>query len=138
VCAAAGLAVLDVLESENLQQRAHDVGRYLKTKFESLQQRLELIGDVRGAGLFMGIELVRYRQTLEPATSETSFICSQLKSKYHILTSIDGPFDNVIVIKPPMVFSEHDADYFVASFEQAATTDLKAAGDMSNVSRTPT
>ena len=138
VCAAAGLAVLDVLEKEGLQDNALKVGSYLKSKFEELQDRLELIGDVRGSGLFLGVELVRDRHTLEPAAAETSFICSTLKSKYHILTSIDGPHENVIVIKPPMVFGKAEADWFLDCFEKAATIDLLKAGDLKSVLPTPT
>jgi ethanolamine-phosphate phospho-lyase len=137
VCAAAGLAVLDEIQENGLQQRALEVGNYLKGKFRALMGKLELVGDVRGSGLFIGVELVRNRATLEPATVETSYICSVLKSKYHILTSIDGFHDNVLVIKPPMVFSRTDADYFVECFEIAATADLSKV-DISNVSATPT
>ena len=137
VCTAAGLAVLDVLESENLQRHACEIGDYLKQKLLAMQSRLELIGDVRGSGLFLGIELVSNAQTLEPATSETSFICSQLKSKHKILTSIDGPYDNVLVLKPPMTFGRNEVDYFVECFENVATVDLQAV-DLESISRTPT
>ncbi|GAX12597.1 ethanolamine-phosphate phospho-lyase [Fistulifera solaris] len=137
VCAAAGVAVLDVLEKENLQQNALEVGMYLKQQFELLQSTIELIGDVRGSGLFLGVELVRDRSSLEPATAEASFICSILKSKYHILTSIDGQYDNVIVIKPPMVFSKTNAVEFIASFRQAVLLDLPAV-DLTKTSFTPT
>jgi 4-aminobutyrate aminotransferase-like enzyme len=138
VCASAGLAVLNVLQEEGLQQKALEVGTYLKSKFLELQERIPLIGDVRGSGLFLGIEFVRNRETLEPATAETSFVCSVLKSKYHVLTSIDGPNDNVLVIKPPMVFSKADADYFCQCLDDALSIDLSAAGDLTNISKTPT
>jgi 4-aminobutyrate aminotransferase-like enzyme len=137
VCAAAGVAVLDVLEKENLQQNALELGTYLKQQFELLQSTIELIGDVRGSGLFLGVELVRDRLSLEPATAEASFICSILKSKYHILTSIDGKYDNVIVIKPPMVFSKKNADDLIASFRQAVLVDLPSV-DLAQASFTPT
>jgi ethanolamine-phosphate phospho-lyase len=143
VCAAAGMAVLDVMENEDLQQHALNVGNYLKNKFLVLQQRLPLIGDVRGSGLFLGVEFVKDDQDeeatrpREPAHVETSCICSILKSKYRILTSIDGPYNNVLVIKPPLVFSIADADYFVDCFEQAATVDM-VAEDLSTFHKTPT
>lgn len=139
VCTAAGLAVLDAIEEEQLQQQALEVGRYLASNLRKLSERLDIIGDVRGSGLFLGIELVLDRKTLEPATLETSFICSTLKTKYQILTSIDGPFGNVIVIKPPMVFSVGDADYFVDSFEKAIG-DLSQCDslDAAQQSKTPT
>ena len=138
VCAAAGLAVLDVLENEGLQERALTVGNYLQSLFRQLQDRLELIGDIRGSGLFIVVELVRDRETREPAAPETSFICTQLKEKYKILSSIDGLHDTVLVVKPPLVFSTSDADYFVKSFERAAE-DLRALGDgIRSMSKTPT
>jgi 4-aminobutyrate aminotransferase-like enzyme len=144
VCAAAGLAMLDVLEQEQLQQHALEMGQYLKSKFRELQKGtaagpgLDIIGHVRGSGLFLGIELVRSQTTLEPATRETSFLCTTLKEKYHVLSSIDGLHDNVLVVKPPMVFSKEDADYFVESFAQAVG-DLKKLGDgIEKISKTPT
>ena len=138
VCAAAGLAVLDELERLALPQNAQQVGAYLKGKFRALMETsIPLIGDVRGSGFFVGVELVTDRTTQTPATAETSYICSILKSKYHVLTSIDGPHDNVLVIKPPMVFSMQDADLFVEAFVLAATVDLPAV-DVSKLSRTPT
>ena len=121
VCSAAGLAVLDSIESASLQNHARKVGAYLIDRFRRLQERVDIIGDVRGSGLFVGIELVRDHDpsSLEPAGPETSFICAALKEKYHILTSIDGPHENVLVIKPPMMFSKKDVDRFVYCFEKA-------------------
>lgn len=137
VCAAAGLAVLDTIEEERLVENAIEVGAFMKAKFQELQERLSIIGDIRGSGLFLAIELVRNRHSLEPAVEETSVICSILKSKYHILTSIDGKHDNVIMVKPPMVFSRDDAIYFVLSFENAVNFDL-AETDLNSISKTPT
>ena len=138
VCAAAGLAVLDVIESEELQEHAKDIGGYLKSKFIDLQSELSIIGDVRGSGLFLGVELVRNWETLEPASEETSFLCTTLKEKYAILTSIDGFHENVLVVKPPMSFSLADADKFVSCFERAVREDLEAMADVTMVSKTPT
>jgi 4-aminobutyrate aminotransferase-like enzyme len=138
VCAAAGLAVLDVIELENLQERAQDVGDYLKSKFVELQATLNIIGDIRGSGLFLGVELVRNRETLEPASEETSFLCTILKEKYFVLTSIDGFHENVLVVKPPMSFSRADADEFVSCFERAIRHDLAAVQDVAQISKTPT
>lgn len=138
VSAAAGLAVLDVIESEKLQERAHTVGSYLKSRFIDLQPRLDIIGDVRGSGLFLGVELVRNRETKEPASDETSFLCTTLKEKYSILTSIDGFHENVLVIKPPLCFSRADVDEFVSSFERAVSDDLRAVADVTSIPKTPT
>jgi 4-aminobutyrate aminotransferase-like enzyme len=128
VSASAGLAVLDVIEKEALQENALHVGTYLKGKLLDLKKDISWIGDVRGSGLFLGLELVRDRSTLEPATAETSWLCSMLKTKYRILTSIDGFHNNVIVIKPPMVFSKEDADYFVDSLRYALVMEMPKAG----------
>jgi 4-aminobutyrate aminotransferase-like enzyme len=141
VSAAAGLAVLDILEEEKLQEHAMEIGSYMKSRFLRLQkdrwQKSLQIGDIRGCGLFLGIELVRSKNC-EPAAAETSFICTTLKQKYSILTSIDGLFDNVLVIKPPMVFSRFDADTFIGSFENAVK-ELDTLGDsVQSMTKTPT
>jgi 4-aminobutyrate aminotransferase-like enzyme len=95
-----------VVQSEKLQERAQDVGNYyLKSKFVKLQASLDIIGDVRGSGLFLGVTLVRNRETLELASEETSFLCTNLKEIYFVLTSIDRFHENVLVVKPPMSFS---------------------------------
>jgi 4-aminobutyrate aminotransferase-like enzyme len=137
VCCAAGLSMLHVLSSEQLQENAKDVGDCLFDLFSRVQSRSDWIGDIRGSGLFLGVELVRDRHTLEPATEETSFVCSVLKEKYKILTSIDGPQANVIVVKPPMVFSQEDAEVLVSCFEKALVEDLPLA-KLEGFGHTPT
>ena len=139
VCSAAGLAVLEAIETESLQKNAKDVGQYLMGEFKRLQKNnLDIIGDIRGSGFFVGIELVRDRRTLEPATEETSFLCTTMKEKYSVLTSIDGPNENVLVIKPPMPFSKEDVDQLIKAFELAVTVDLADISDVSSLSKTPT
>jgi ethanolamine-phosphate phospho-lyase len=139
VACAAGLAMLHVLSSEHLQENANDVGSYLVGLISELQSRSQWIGDIRGSGLFIGVELVRDQHTLEPATEETSFVCSILKEKYKVLTSVDGAHENVIVIKPPLVFSREDAALFVSCFEKALLVDLPSMKDLvGNFGRTPT
>ena len=139
VSSAAGLATLRVLTSEDLQKNALIVGNYLRDLLRDLQTRQPIIGDVRGSGLFLGIELVRDVLTKEPATTETSYICSTLKSKYHVLTSVDGYYENVIVVKPPMCFSKADSDEFVHCFEKVLVTDLPdASKKLGDMKRTPT
>jgi len=138
VCAAAGLAVLDVIESDNLQAKAAEIGEYLKAGFNNLKRKLKIIGDVRGSGLFIGIELIRDKKLLTPATEETSFICTKLKEVYAILTSIDGPHENVLVVKPPMVFNKADADRFIFAFDKVISNDLALVHDIKSIARTPT
>ena len=139
VSCAAGLATLSVLMSEGLQENALIVGNYLIDLLRELRTRQPIIGDVRGSGLFLAIELVRDVVTKEPATVETSYICSTLKSKYHVLCSVDGYYENVIVMKPPMCFSKADADEFVCCFEKVLVTDLPTAySKLEDMKRTPT
>ncbi len=114
VSCAVGLAVLDVIEEEGLQANALKVGTHLKEKLAGLLERHPLIGDVRGEGLFIGIELVRDRTTLEPAKEEAKEIVERMKEE-GILQSVDGPLENVLKIKPPIVFTEDDADRLVAT-----------------------
>ena len=111
VSCAIGLAVLDVIRDEHLQDRAGRLGRRLLDQLRDLMASRALIGDVRGAGLFLGIELVRDRETLEPAAAEAADLVNRLKDR-GLLLSTDGPYHNVIKIKPPLVLSEDDIDMF--------------------------
>ena len=116
VSSAVGLAVLDVIEDESLQKNALHVGRFLKEGLLELRERYPLIGDVRGEGLFLGIELVRDRSTLEPATAKAHQLVEELKNR-QILLSVDGPLHNIIKIKPPMVFTQADAARLVREMD---------------------
>ena len=80
-------------------------------------ERHAIVGDVRGSGLFLGVELVRDRRTLEPAAEEASFVANRMREQ-GILLGTDGPYHNVVKIRPPMPFSERDADLLVATLEQ--------------------
>jgi 4-aminobutyrate aminotransferase-like enzyme len=114
VSCAVGLAVLDVIRDEELQQNTQEVGRYLLDGLRQLQRDYLLIGDVRGMGLFIGIEFVRDPETLEPADEEAAEIVEGMKDR-GVLLSTDGPFHNVIKIKPPLVFSRADADFLLSN-----------------------
>ena len=116
VSCAVGLAVLDVIRDEELQQNALEVGEYLKQGLRELQRKHALIGDVRGLGMFIGIELVRNRETLEPADAEAAQVVEQMKER-GILLSTDGPLHNIIKIKPPIVFSPADAEFLLSELD---------------------
>jgi 4-aminobutyrate aminotransferase-like enzyme len=116
VSCAAGLAVLDVLRDEELQNNASDVGHYLKGGLRQLQEQHSLIGDVRGVGLFLGLELVRDASILEPADREATRLIERLKER-GVLLSTDGPLHNVIKIKPPLIFSKADADFLLSQLK---------------------
>jgi 4-aminobutyrate aminotransferase-like enzyme len=117
VSCAAGLAVLDVIEEEGLQRHALDVGNRMMTGLHELQTRHPLIGDVRGAGLFIGIELVSDRDTLEPAAEAASDVIERMKDRGFLL-STDGPDHNVIKIKPPMVIQPEDVDAALEALDE--------------------
>lgn len=122
VSCAIGLAVLDVIEEEGLQAHAHKLGSYLLEQLTSLARNYPLIGDVRGSGLFIGIELVEDRENLAPADKQASYIINRLRD-CGILLSTDGPLHNVLKFKPPLVITHQDADRFVAILEQILAED---------------
>jgi 4-aminobutyrate aminotransferase-like enzyme len=111
VSCAVGQAVLDVIKDEKLQEHADNVGRYLLDQLKSLQHGHEIIGDVRGRGLFIGVELVQDAD-LTPAADEAHTIVNKMKEK-GVLLSTDGPDHNVIKIKPPMVFNQENTNELV-------------------------
>jgi 4-aminobutyrate aminotransferase-like enzyme len=104
-----GLAVLDVVRNEALQLHAHRLGQHFLTELKNLKKQYSVIGDVRGLGLFLGIELVDNPDTLKPAPDLAKYIQNTLL-KQGILMSIDGPLHNVLKIKPPMVISFADIE----------------------------
>ena len=124
VCMAAGLAVLEVIEEEGLQENSRVVGGHFKSGLEELQQRHPLIGDVRGMGLMLGVELVRDRESKEPATSETAVVLEEARSM-GVLVGKGGLFGNVLRIKPPMCITRDDVDFALAVLDRA----LAAAAD---------
>ncbi len=122
VACAAGLAVLDVLRDEGLQENARLVGSHLIEGLRGLMDRDPLVGDVRGSGLFLGVELVRDRTTLEPATEEAAYVVNRLRD-HGILTGTDGPHDNVLKLRPPLVLEAGDADLLVATLGEVLSED---------------
>ena len=116
-CAAAR-ATLRATFDEGLQANALDVGAHLLLRLRELQQKHDLIGDVRGSGLFIGVELVRDRDTLEPAGEEAASIVSRMR-ELGVLVGTDGPFHNVIKIRGPMPLTIDDADLVGRAFAEA-------------------
>ncbi len=117
VSCAIGGAVLDVIEEERLMLRATELGVRFIQGLRELQGRHPIIGDVRGRGLFIGFELVRDRDTLEPAAEEAERVIDEMRER-GVLLSIDGPLHNVIKIKPPMVLTEDDVDVTLAHLDE--------------------
>ena len=117
VSCAIGLAVLDVLHDEELQTHALHVGERLLSRLKPFAERFPIVGDVRGSGLFLGVELVRNRETLEPAGEEAAFVANQMRER-GILLGTDGPHHNVVKIRPPMPFNDEDADMLVETLDR--------------------
>jgi 4-aminobutyrate aminotransferase-like enzyme/Ser/Thr protein kinase RdoA (MazF antagonist) len=114
VSCAVGLAVLDVVQEERLQEHAQRVGASLLQRLHAAVGSHPLVGDIRGSGLFLGVELVKDRETLEPATAEASEVANRMRD-LGILLGTDGPFHNVIKIRPPMPFNDEDGAWLVSS-----------------------
>lgn len=121
VSAAIGLAVLDVIDQEGLQHNARVVGTHLKRRLEALAENHPLVGAVHGAGLYLGVEFVRDRVTLEPATEETAAICDRLLT-LGVIMQPTGDYQNVLKIKPPLCVSLESVDYFVDSLDRVLST----------------
>lgn len=118
VSCAVGNAVLDVIENEDLQQHALELGNYLMQKLRELQAKHRLIGDVRGTGLFIGVELVKDLMTKEPATEEAKRVVYKAKENF-VIISADGPDSNVLKVKPPMCFTKEDGDLLLSVLDKA-------------------
>jgi 4-aminobutyrate aminotransferase-like enzyme len=117
VSMAAALEVLAIIEDEGLQANALAAGTRMIHGLKSLMIRHDIIGDVRGAGLFVGIEFVRDRATKEPAPTEAKAVVNRLKD-HGILTGTEGPHRNVVKIKPPLVFSVANAEQLVTTLDR--------------------
>jgi 4-aminobutyrate aminotransferase-like enzyme len=113
----AGLAVLDVLQGEGLQEHARVTGAELVAGFRGLQERHALMGDVRGRGLVLAIELVRDRTTLEPAPRHAAYVVERMRER-GILLSTEGPLHTVIKMKPPLAFTRADAQRLVRELDE--------------------
>ena len=116
VSCAIGKAVLEVIDEENLQQNALEVGAYYTSLLKTLQKEDARIGDVRGEGLFLGIELINEDE--KPNTKLAQFLKNELR-KRHVLISTDGPADSVIKTKPPLIFNKKNAERVVSEIGRA-------------------
>jgi 4-aminobutyrate aminotransferase-like enzyme len=112
-----GLATLEVIDQEHIQDNARVVGGYLKERLFELQDRQPLVGEVRGLGLMLGVELVRDRQTKEPASTEAADVLELTKDR-GLLIGKGGLYGNVLRIKPPMCLTKDDADFIVDCLDE--------------------
>ncbi|HEY1104737.1 MAG TPA: aminotransferase class III-fold pyridoxal phosphate-dependent enzyme, partial [Agromyces sp.] len=113
----AGLTVLDAYEQMGLQRNAATTGAYLKSMLEELAERHPLIGAVHGLGLYLGVEFVRDRETLEPATAETRAICDRLL-ELGVVMQPTGDHQNVLKTKPPLCVETESAEFFVEMLDR--------------------
>ena len=111
-----GQAVLNVIKEEKLQKNAYETGVYLLEGLKVLKDKYNIVGDVRGRGLFIGVELIKKYDGMIPASIEADLIVNQMRQK-GVLISSDGPDHNVLKIKPPLIFSKKNADYLLDTFE---------------------
>ena len=112
VSSVVGLTVLDVIRDERLQENARQTGAYFAQRLRDLGERHPLVGAVHGSGLYLGLELVRDRDTLEPAPEETTAICERMR-ELGVIVQPTGDRQCVLKIKPPMCFTRESADAFV-------------------------
>jgi len=122
VSCAVGLAVLDAIEGERLQENARDVGDHLRRRLLQLAECRELVGAVHGLGLYLGVELVRDRETLEPATEETYAVCERMR-ELGVVVQPTGEHENILKVKPPLVITRASADFFVDQLDRVLTED---------------
>jgi 4-aminobutyrate aminotransferase-like enzyme len=118
VSASVGSAVLDVLEDEGLQSHALGLGEHLKNRLQDMGTRYPIVGDVRGYGLFLGVELVADRDTLAPAADAAHDVADGMRRR-GVLISTDGPFHNVLKIKPPLAITAQDGEVFLSALDEA-------------------
>ncbi|MDA9368125.1 aminotransferase class III-fold pyridoxal phosphate-dependent enzyme [Flavobacteriaceae bacterium] len=126
VSCAVAQAVLDVIHDEALVENAESVGNYLRAGLRELQQRWEVIGDVRGPGLFVAVELVSDRNAKQPASELAARVINKMKQKRVLISKI-GPFDNVLKIRPPIIFSKDNVDHLLGTLD-TVFTELVAEG----------
>ncbi len=122
-----GREVLAIVDDEGLQANAETVGDHLLAGLRTLQERHAVIGDVRGMGLFIGVEMVRDRETLAPATGAAGYIANRLR-EHRILIGTEGPHDSVLKIRPPLTFGRDDAEMLLDRLDRILTEDACRAG----------
>ena len=117
VSCAVGNAVLDVLQEDNLLENATATGEYVQRGLEILKDKYALIGDVRGTGLFFGLDLVSDRQSKKPAATEANFIVNEMRRRGILISKI-GPHDCVLKMRPPMPFAKEHADLLLSTLDE--------------------
>jgi len=120
VSSVVGLAVLDAIRDDGLQENARVVGAHLRRRLLELAERHPLIGAVHGSGLYLGVEFVRDRDSREPATAETTAICRRMLD-LGVVIQPTGDRQNVLKLKPPMCLTRESADFFADTLDRVLT-----------------
>jgi 4-aminobutyrate aminotransferase-like enzyme len=115
-----GMAVLDVMRDEGLQENARVVGEHFQTGLTALMDKHALIGAVHGWGMYLGVEFVRDREAKTPATEEAMRVCERML-EYGVVVYPTGDYYNILKIKPPLVWTAANADFFVACLDRVLT-----------------
>ena len=110
--------MLDVIEEDNLVERAHATGARLRAGLDAVAARHEVVGDVRGAGLLLGVELVSDKETRDPAPRLAHAVMNEMKER-GVLVGLTGPVENVLKIRPPLVLDDQDADVITETLDAA-------------------
>lgn len=121
VSCAVGIAVLDAMRDEGLQENAREVGTHLKARLEALAEKHDLVGPIHGHGLYLGVELVRNRETLEPAAAEADAVCERLR-ELGVVVLTTSERKNVLKVKPPLCLTRDSADFFVDALDEVLAT----------------
>jgi 4-aminobutyrate aminotransferase-like enzyme/thiamine kinase-like enzyme len=124
VSCAIGSAVLDVIKDETLQSNAKIVGDYYQSLLRGLKDEYDCIGDVRGSGLFIGVEIVKDKETQEPNHELAAYIKNEMRNR-NILISTDGPSDSVLKTKPPLCFTKENAELVTSNISDILRTNIK-------------
>lgn len=109
--------MFDVFEMEHLQLNAFLTGLYIIKRLRKMKPHFNFIGDIRGEGLFVGVELIQDKKTRKPAKGMAIWVVNYMKNQHKTLISVDGPYENVLKFKPPLVFNVEDAKSLLASLE---------------------
>jgi 4-aminobutyrate aminotransferase / (S)-3-amino-2-methylpropionate transaminase / 5-aminovalerate transaminase len=121
VSCAAGVATIDMIVEEHLPERAARLGAMVMSRLAAFAEESDLIGDVRGTGLMIGVELVRNRETKEPASTEAAAVKRHCRER-GVLIGVGGAFGNVVRVQPPLVIGEEDLDRALRVIEEAVTS----------------
>ncbi|CAD5219268.1 unnamed protein product [Bursaphelenchus okinawaensis] len=119
VSCSAVLGVMEVLKEENLLSHSEQMGKYFGEKLAQLKNRHAVIGDIRGVGMFWGLDIVTDRESRSPATKLAVDLCLKLRQEYQVLLNADGPHTNILKFKPPLCFNKEDLDLAVTSIDKA-------------------